>query len=141
MTADTSNFILLDGGKRLSIFLPIKQKNRTRRKDIILAEGLDALATVGKAEHETLCLNLARAFKWKELLDTGKFKNVNDLARHGGVDRAYVGRLLRMTLLAPDIVEALLDGREREGLTLRNLLQPLPCFWMEQERLLRNKSD
>ena len=130
------NAVLVDGGKRLSVFLPVKHKRRARVREVIVPQGLDPLASFGKTEHETLCLNLARAFRWKELLDDGTFGSVNDLAKHGGVDRAYVGRLLRLTLLAPDIVEAILEGREPEGLTLPDLLQPLPWLWEEQRGVL-----
>lgn len=131
------NAVLVDGGKRLSVFLPVKHKRRARVREVIVPQGLDPLASFGKTEHETLCLNLARAFRWKELLDDGTFGSVNDLAKHGGVDRAYVGRLLRLTLLAPDIVEAILEGREPEGLTLPDLLQPLPWLWEEQRGVFR----
>ena len=55
---------------------------------------------------------LARAFRWRKMLDKGVHATLEDLARAKGVGASYVSRVLRLTLLAPDIVEAILDGRQ-----------------------------
>ena len=60
------------------------------------------------------------------------------LARAEGVHHAYVGKLLRLTLLAPDVVEAVRDGRLPKGLKLEDLVRPLPVVWGEQRRALRD---
>ena len=65
---------------------------------------------------------LARAFRWRKMLDTGVHATLEDLARAKGVHATYVSRVLRLTLLAPEIVEAILDGRQPEGLQLEDLL-------------------
>ena len=65
---------------------------------------------------------LARAFRWRKMLDEGVHATLEDLARAKGVHATYVSRILRLTLLAPEIVEAILDGRPPEGMRLEELL-------------------
>lgn len=83
---------------------------------------------------EPLVTALARAFHWQELLDTGRYRSVTELAEALALDRSYVGRILRLTLLAPDIVEAIVQGREPSGLSLKRLTRRLPVAWAEQRR-------
>ena len=67
---------------------------------------------------------LARAFRWSKVLDTGVHATLEDLARAKGVAPSYLSRILRLALLAPDIVEAILDGRQREEIRLDDLVSP-----------------
>ena len=75
---------------------------------------------------------LARAFRWRKMLDTGVHATLEDLARAKGVNATYVSRILRLTLLAPEIVEAILDGRQPAELQLDDLLQGFPLDWEGQ---------
>ena len=75
---------------------------------------------------------LARAFRWRKMLDEGVHATLEDLARAKGVNATYVSRILRLTLLAPDIVEAILDGRQPVELQLDDLLQGFPLEWERQ---------
>ncbi len=81
---------------------------------------------------------IARAHAWLDEIQKGTVRSMRDLARRTGVDRSDVGRTIRLALLAPDIVEAILAGRQPAGLTLTRLrrLGPLPLSWAEQRRLL-----
>jgi hypothetical protein len=80
---------------------------------------------------------LGRAFRWKRLLDDGTYASVSDIARAEKLDRTYVGDVLRLTLLAPAIVEAILEGRYGEHLALpRLLLECWPAEWVQQQLLL-----
>jgi hypothetical protein len=79
---------------------------------------------------------LARAFRWKRLLDSGRCASISELATAEKIDRGYLGSILRLTLLAPDIVEAILDGRQPEGLGLPTLLKPFPQEWELQRAKL-----
>jgi hypothetical protein len=72
---------------------------------------------------------LARAFRWRKTLDEGVYATLDDLARAKGVHATYVGRLLRLTLLAPEIIEAILDGRQPATLQLDGLLDWFPLEW------------
>ncbi len=83
-----------------------------------------------------LVVALARAFRWQELLETGKVASIAALAKRLKVDRAYVSRISNLTLLAPDIVEAIMDGREPSGLSLARLNKPFPVLWEEQRKEL-----
>jgi hypothetical protein len=76
---------------------------------------------------------LARAFRWRKLLDTGGHSALEDLARAKGVNATYVSRMLRLTLLAPEIVEAILDGRQPAELQLDDLLS---VEWAAQRKSL-----
>jgi hypothetical protein len=75
---------------------------------------------------------LARAFRWRKMLDTGVYSTLEDLARAKGIHATYVSRVLRLTLLAPHIVEAILDGRQQEGLRLEDLLGDFSDIWEAQ---------
>ena len=75
---------------------------------------------------------LARGFRWRKLLDTGAYGSIDEIAAKEKINSSYVGRLLRMTLLAPDIVEAILDGRQPTEMTLAVLMEPLPAAWDRQ---------
>lgn len=72
----------------------------------------------------TLVKALARACRWRRMMETGRYGAIDELAAAEKIDSSYVSRLLRQTLLAPDIVEATLDGRQPEGMTLPALMQP-----------------
>ena len=75
---------------------------------------------------------LALAFRWKKMVDTGLHATLEDLARAKGMAPSYVSRVLRLTLLAPEIVEAILDGRQRAELQLDELLEGFPLEWERQ---------
>jgi hypothetical protein len=73
---------------------------------------------------------LARAFRWKEMLESGRFATVNELAKAENMNASYVAHVLRLTLLAPDIVEAILDGRQPRTMQLQPLLRKgFPVEW------------
>lgn len=91
------------------------------------------------AQHEqqprpdgTLLKALARAFRWRRMLETGDFATIAELAEREGVAPSYVTRILRLTLLAPDIVEAVLSGRQAPAVTLARVLEPFPMEWCLQ---------
>jgi DNA invertase Pin-like site-specific DNA recombinase len=75
---------------------------------------------------------LARTHRWKRMLEEGRYASIGEVAAAEKLDRGYVGRLLRLTLLAPDLVEAILDGRQSAAATLPALLRPSPVDWREQ---------
>ena len=75
---------------------------------------------------------LARAHRWKQMLEEGRYRSAGELAEAEGVTRSFVNRLLRLTLLAPDIVETILEGRQSKGLQLEELTRSLPSKWEEQ---------
>ena len=81
---------------------------------------------------ETLVKALMRAHRWRRRIESGQAKSITDLTEQEGVTDAYVCRLLPLTCLAPDIVEAILDGRQPKGLRLADVLGNGPPAWEEQ---------
>jgi len=75
---------------------------------------------------------LARAFRWQQLLDRGTYSTIKEIATKEKIDASYVGDVLRLNLLAPDIVEMILDGRRAPGLQFERLRKALPLEWREQ---------
>jgi hypothetical protein len=79
---------------------------------------------------------LARAFRLKRMLDDGRYASISEIAAAEKIDRGYVGSILRLTLLAPDIIDAILNGRQPDGLGLPKLLKPFPMAWADQHMTL-----
>ena len=75
---------------------------------------------------------LARAFRYQRLLNEGRYASISEMAAAEKIERGYLGTLLRLTLLAPAIVEAILDGRQSEGTTLPRLMELLSTDWIRQ---------
>ena len=125
-------------GETLVIRIPMKFKKRGGRREIIVPEGLSGARPSKSPTQEPLLTALARAFHWQELIDSGKYASVTELAEALGVDRSYVGRIIRLTLLAPDIVEGIVRGEEASGMSLEVLTQRLPTVWADQRRRFRS---
>jgi hypothetical protein len=115
----------------LTIRIPMRLQRRGGRKLIMTPEGLAAPARKPRRD-ETLVRALVRAHRWRRKIESGQAKSITDLAEHEGVTVAYVCRLLPLTCLAPDIVEAILDGRQPKGLRLAEMLGNRPLGWEEQ---------
>jgi hypothetical protein len=75
---------------------------------------------------------LARAFRYQRLLDEGRYASISEMAAAERIERGYLGSLLRLMLLAPAIVEAILDGRQPPKLGLPWLMEPFPAEWNRQ---------
>ena len=83
---------------------------------------------------------LARAFRYQRLLDEGRYASISEMAKAEKIERGYLGSLLRLTLLAPDLVEAMFDGRQPADMTLPGLLAPFPAGWAEQRAIMPGAS-
>jgi hypothetical protein len=81
---------------------------------------------------------LARAFRWRKLMEAGVYITIEEIAAAEKINTSYVSRILRMTLLAPEIVEATVDGRHPTELTLTKLMKPFSVEWKEQMRVFGN---
>jgi len=79
----------------------------------------------------TIVKALARAHRWKAMLESGQYVSLTQLAKSEKINLSYLCRMLRLTLLAPEIIESLLDGKQQR-LELSHLLQPIPLIWTEQ---------
>ena len=121
-------------GSTITVRIPMVWKRRGGRKVIIAPDGGDAWAPPKTRPDETVIRALARAHRWKAMLEERRYRSGGELAEAEGVTRSFVNRLLRLTLLAPDIVEAILEGRQPKGLQLEDLTQALPSDWEEQRK-------
>jgi hypothetical protein len=120
-------------GETITVHIPMAFKKRGRRKLVVTPDGT-AWAPRPRVDN-AMVKALARAFRWRKMLDEGVHATLEDLARAKGVARSYVSRVLRLTMLAPEIVEAILDGRQSAALQLDDLLDGFPVEW-EQQRYL-----
>ena len=120
----------------VTVRVPLTIRRRGGRKMIISPDG--AVMTAGGATPADIAVTrgdpalvkaLARAFRWKRMLEDGRHGSISELAAAEKLDRGYVGRILALTLLAPDIVEAILDGRQPDGVTLPVLMRGFPADW------------
>ena len=91
-----------------------------------------AVAIIGGLQFLFYRTALGRAFRWKRLMDDGTYASVSDIARAEKLDRTYVGDVLRLTLLAPEIVEVIVEGKQPAGVRLPNLLKAWPLEWVKQ---------
>lgn len=115
-------------GDAIVVRIPVRFYRRNGRQMVL---------THGSSDDEreangVLVSALAKAYRWQDQLESGEFAGLEDLAKANGVDRTYVGRILRLTSLAPAIVERILSGDEPEGISLRRLQKGLPFVWTEQ---------
>jgi hypothetical protein len=121
--------------KSLSVHVPLSIRRRGGRKVVITPDGSSAAPAATRLRTRadpTLVKALARAFRWKRMLETGRHASISEIAAAEKIDRGYVGCILRLTLLAPDIIEAIVDGRQPADLMLPRLLDPFPASWARQ---------
>ena len=116
----------------VTLHVPFRLVKRGGRKEMQLPDG----AAQPKRTDNTLVKALARAFRWKRMLQSGEFASISELAEREGIAFTYMARLMRLSLLAPEIVDAIMDGRQPESVTLANLMDPFPLDWKEQQMQL-----
>ena len=119
-------------GKYVDVFVPISFRRFGGRKTIVAPDGSQFLPARSKATDSTLIKALSRAWRWQRLLDQGAYNSIAEMADKEGINRSYLSRTIRLTLLAPDIVEAILNGTQPATLQLSDLEQPFPIDWEAQ---------
>ena len=112
----------------MTLHVPFRVVKRGGRKEMHLPEG----TSHPRKPDSALIKALARAFRWKRMLESGEFATIAELAEREGIAPSYMTRVLRLTLLAPDIVEAILDGQQGADVTLARVLGPFPVEWGKQ---------
>ncbi|MFN7538230.1 MAG: hypothetical protein ACK5PY_00315 [bacterium] len=117
-----------EAAQTLTVVIPLRIKLRGGRKTMIT----NGVMVVEGRQDITLIKAVARAFRWRGMLESGEFATINELAAAEKINPSYVSRVLRLTLLAPKMVEAILDGRQPKGVTLPGLLEPFPVEWIQQ---------
>ncbi len=127
---------LAKDGRTLTVRVPLVLRKRGGRKLVVAPEGASWTVSCPRVDN-AMVKAIARAHRWKRLLESGQFASVADLAAAEKINQSYLCRVLRLTLLAPDIVESILDGRQPAEMQLDALLTPQPVAWPTQrDRLL-----
>jgi hypothetical protein len=117
-------------GETITVHIPLTFRKRGGRKLVVTPDGAE-WAPRPRVDN-AMVKALARAFRWRRMLDTGMHATLEDLAMAKGAAPSYVSRVLRLTLLAPELVEAILDGRQAAELQLDDLLEGFPLEWGKQ---------
>jgi hypothetical protein len=118
----------------ITVEVPLVIRRRGGRKQVVTPDGSPAFAPPRARIDSAMVKALARAFRWRKLLETGAYGTIDEIAKAEKINPSYVSRVLRMTLLAPEIVEAILDGRQEPEMTLEKVMEPLPVDWEDQKR-------
>src|SRR5687768_5226250 len=136
----TSDATLDQDGQTVTVSVPLKIRRYCGRKMILGPEGGAPWAPTRAPVDNAMVKAIARAFRWRRLLEEGQYGSVVELAEAEKINKSYLSRVLRLSLLAPPIVEAILNGRQPPTLGLPMLLELLPVEWEAQHGRLMNAS-
>jgi len=122
-----------------TVTLRVAFTRRGGRKVVVVQDGADPWAPAPRVDG-TLVRALARAHRWQRMLDEGRYGTIGEMARAEGVSVGYVSRILRLSTLAPDIVEAIIDGQHPPEMSLNSLMsqRPAECERQWWEKVLEN---
>jgi hypothetical protein len=115
------------------VAVPLTIRKRGGRKLVLTPAGEEITAPARPRIDNTLVKALARAFRWRKLLEMGVYATVAEMADAEGINRSYVSRVLRLTLLAPELVEQILNGQLGTEVIMPCLLEPRSELWREQQ--------
>ncbi|WP_223880546.1 hypothetical protein [Roseococcus microcysteis] len=124
----------------ITVRVPLTIRHRPGRKTVVTPT-TDGVAPVTTRADPALVKALARAFRYQRMLDQGRYASITEIAAAERVERGYLGSLLRLTLLAPDIVEAILDGRQPAGAALPIVMRTTSAAWPSQRAAIAEHSE
>jgi hypothetical protein len=117
----------------VTVHIPLTFRRRGGRKRVVLPDGSCAPAVQRPQVDSTLVKALARAHRWQRMLESGGYASVAELAQAERINSSYLARVLRLTLLSPEIVQSILDGRhDPERIRMDTLMKPFSALWGEQ---------
>ena len=122
-------------GKTMTVSIPMSFTVRGGRKLVVSPDGSDWRKPHHRIDN-TMVKALARAFRWQRLLETGQYATIEEIAKAEKINTSYISRILRLTLLSPEIVEMILDGRQPTSMTLKSLKKSFPVDWEAQREML-----
>jgi hypothetical protein len=128
--------ILSKDGRTMMVRIPMTLRQRGGRKYVVTPAGATPWIPTPPRIDNTLVKAIVRAHRWRDMLESGAYATVRDLAKAEAINESYLGRVLRLTLLAPKIVETILEGRQPATLELSELLQQIPIEWDKQLEML-----
>jgi hypothetical protein len=123
-------------GTTLIVRIPMRFQRRGGRKRILAPDGSELAPATKPHPDGTLVKAVARAWRWQRMLDDGRYSSVTEISEAEGINKSYVSRILRLALLAPDLVEAILGGQAHDALMLERLERPLPMEWDGQRDIM-----
>jgi hypothetical protein len=129
-------------GRTITVRVPISIRRRGGRKVVLAPDGTPGGGTrFYQRADNAMVKAVARAFRWRDMLENGSHATIAEIAAAEKINASYVGRILRLTLLAPDVVEAILGGRQPADLQLEGfLLRPISVEWREQRAAILGRS-
>ena len=116
----------------LTVQIPLRLRKRGGRKLMVVPEGATAWAPQRARVDSAMVKAIARAHRWRRMLESGAYASVTELAAAERINQSYLCRVLRLTLLAPKMAEAILDGRPPPEITMAALMEPFPVEWRTQ---------
>jgi hypothetical protein len=122
-------------GQTATVSIPVTFLKRGGRKQILSPEGAAPWSPAPRLD-TALVKAVVRAHRWRQMIEGGDFASCAELAKAEKLNDSYLSRILRLTLIAPDITEAILAGRQPSRLQLDDLLKPLPPAWPQQHSML-----
>ena len=128
---------MTSGANMLTVRIPLTVRRHGGARKVFVPAGL--LPMPAQAD-VTLVKAIARAFRWRRMLESGRYATIDELAAAEKINDSYVSRVLRLTLLTPDIVEAILNGRQPEGMTLPGLMKGVEVEWERQAGVCQRPS-
>ena len=126
-------------GRTITVHIRIKLRHQGGRKQVVTPAGATPWIPTPSRVDNTLVKAIVRAHRWRDMMESGDYATVRDLAKAEAINESYLGRVLRLTLLAPKIIEAILEGKQPATLELDDLMQLFPIEWDKQvETLIEN---
>ena len=119
-------------GCTITVHIPMTMRHQGVRKQVVTPAGATPWIPIPPRVNNTLVKAIVRAHRWRDKLETGNYATVRDLAKAEAIDEVYLGRILRLTLLSPTLIEAILEGRQPATLELDDLLRQFPVEWDRQ---------
>jgi len=121
-------------GRTITVRVPISIRKRGGKKVVLAPDGMEHSRGKLRCQRvdSAMVKALARAFRWREMLEAGKYVTIAEIAVAEQINASYLSRLVRLTLLAPDVVEVILDGQQLPAVTLATLMRRLPVSWLDQ---------
>lgn len=129
-----------EDGQRVTVRVPISVQRRGGRKLVLTPHGEGLTGGSIPPVDSALVKAIARAFRWREMLESGEFSSIRDIAKAEKINESYVARILRLTLLSPGIVEAIVGGQQRASIQLKDLLQDFSIVWRAQGALMAGEA-
>jgi hypothetical protein len=135
MTAAAPKSRITKDGRCITVHIPIAFRQRAGRKQILTPSGSAPWSPAPRVDG-ALLKAIVRAYRWREMLESGEYESAAELAKVEKINDSYLSRVLRLTQLAPEIVEAIVTGQQPTTLQVDDLLKPLPVRWQQQKLVL-----